>query len=182
MSFIYEIVSGNIAENVTYQVTGTGSGIDYNGTTYGVGQFFTGIAGVTTYTKLTGTEIVTEASSFTGFAIGKYQDFFLGKFTDESTFTGLAIGFENAYYPETYTVSEAVQNGSNFINVESWIKVPYLIDEITSVVGQELYNGVSYERLLELESLHPEITLTKDADGGIEKMLINGIEIHFKTS
>jgi len=92
MSYLYEIPSGQIAEGVQYQVVGTGTSIVYNSVTYNIGDYFVGVAGVTDYTKTDGTEIVTEASAFTGFAIGEYEEFFLGKFTDDSTFKGMAFG------------------------------------------------------------------------------------------
>jgi hypothetical protein len=92
MSFLYEIQSGEIIANVKYQVAGTGTGITYNGIDYSIGEYFLGIDGTTDYTKIDGTEIVTEASEFIGFSIGVEEDFFLGKFTDNSTFKGLALG------------------------------------------------------------------------------------------
>ena len=177
MSFIFEITTGNIAEGVQYQVAGTGTGIIYNSVTYNVGDYFVGVAGVTDYTKNDGTEIVTEASTFLAQAIGVKDDFFLGKFSDESTFLGLGIGFENAYYPEQFTLQDVPQHGSNFINTEVLIKVPFLIPEITNIVGDELYRGVTFTRLKELETLHPEITLTADADDNINQIDINGITI-----
>jgi len=174
---MYEIVSGNIAEGVQYQVVG-GTSIVYNSIPFPAGSYFVGVDGITTYTKTAGTEIVTEASSFTGISLEIKSDFFLGNFIDESSFEGISteIG-EIAYYPENYTTEEIIQNDKNFINAETKIVVPYLIDEITSIVGNTLFNGVTYDELIALEAAHSEISLVIETPDNIQEININGIKI-----
>ena len=117
MSFLYEIVSGNVVAGVNYQVVG-GTSVVYNSVTYNAGDYFTGVDGVDTYTKTAGTEIVTEASDYEGldisietFKTDKFEDesfmlgvsssilddFYLGKFTDESTFLGMSVSIDLEY-------------------------------------------------------------------------------------
>lgn len=54
------IQSGEIRHNVEYIVESGTTGISYDGNSYGVGSTFTGAAGVDTYTKSAGDEIVRE--------------------------------------------------------------------------------------------------------------------------
>jgi len=91
---MYEIISGNIAEGVEYQVIGTGA-IIYNSITVNAGNFFTGVDGVTTYTVDSGSPVVTEASTYIGQSFAFENDFYLGLFNDESRFLGISIGFED---------------------------------------------------------------------------------------
>ncbi len=90
---MFEIVSGNIAEGVRYQVTGTG-GIVYNSVTVNVGEFFVGVDTVTTYTVDSGTPVVIEASIYTGQSFAFENDFYLGLFNDESKFLGFSINYD----------------------------------------------------------------------------------------
>ena len=90
---MYEIISGNIAVGVKYQVIGTGA-INYNSNTYLVNTFFIGVLGITTYTTSSGVPLVIEASTFLGFAAAQENDFYLGLFSDESRFTGLSISVQ----------------------------------------------------------------------------------------
>lgn len=90
---LFEVISGNIAEGQKYQVVG-GTSINYNGNTINSGDFFTGVPGVTTYTKTSGIELVTDASEFEGISLGIENDFFIGHFSDESKFLGISLGVE----------------------------------------------------------------------------------------
>lgn len=92
---LFEVISGEIIEGVEYQVY-DGDGVLYDGVTYTHLQFFTGVAGVTTYTKTSGYEIVIESSSFLGQASSIENDFYLGLFNDDSTFLGMAFEISGA--------------------------------------------------------------------------------------
>lgn len=173
---IIEVPSGQIAEGAKYMVYAPSGGtIDYNGSSYSHLQVFTGVSGVTDYTVTSGSPIVTDAGYFQTFSIAYEEPYFLGNFTDEGHFLSIAAAGNEKYYPESYTVEEIIQNDNNFIATETLIYLPYLIDDITDVVGNELYNGVTFSRLLELEQEHPEITLTISANNNVEEITINGI-------
>jgi hypothetical protein len=87
---LYEVISGNIAAGSKYQVTG-GISIIYNGVTVNTEGFFIGVTGVTDYYKTNGSEIVTHASGVLGVAIGIENDFYKGKFNDESKICGISL-------------------------------------------------------------------------------------------
>jgi len=87
---MYEITSGNIAQGVNYQVVG--GVINYIG--YSYSDFFTGST-TTTFTIVSGSPIVYEASDFLGLSQEIESDFYLGLFSDESHFLGLSLEFED---------------------------------------------------------------------------------------
>ena len=87
---LYEVASGEIAANIKYQVVG-GTSITYNSVVYNAGDFFTGVSGVTTYTKTGGTEIVVEVSTYLGQTLGIENDFFTDLYNDSSMFLGISL-------------------------------------------------------------------------------------------
>ena len=115
MSNLYNIPSGSITANKEYQVYGTaGDSVDYNGVTYNPGDFFIGVDGITDYT-VSGSPIVTDSSKYKAADLEYYEpylgnfndestfrqqdistidDFFLGKFNDESKLIGISIAWE----------------------------------------------------------------------------------------
>ena len=106
---MFEVVSGNISEGIYYQVTGTGS-ITYNGSIYNIGDVFIGIDSITTYTKNSGTEIVTQASQFIGIRFEIGEEVFTGNFNDSSK---AAITLEVG--DRVITSERFVNRGGNFI-------------------------------------------------------------------
>jgi len=87
---MYEITSGNIAAGVNYQVIG--GVIDYGGLHWG--DFFVGST-ATTFTTVSGTPLVYEASDFLGSSFEIESDYFTGLFSDESYFKGTSLEFES---------------------------------------------------------------------------------------
>lgn len=90
---LYEVISGQVAANVRYQVVG-GTSITYNSIVYVAGSFFVGVAGITTYTKTAGTEIVTFASYIAGVSTAIKNDFYTALYNDSSMLFGLSIALK----------------------------------------------------------------------------------------
>ncbi len=109
---MFEIVSGNIAEGVRYQVTGTG-GVVYNSVTVNAGEFFVGVDNVTTYTVDSGTPVVVEASIYQGQSFAFENDFYLGLFNDESKFLGFSINYDT---PDTLNKTLTKKNNKIIVN------------------------------------------------------------------
>jgi hypothetical protein len=146
MSFLYEIISGNIVEGVEYQVTGSGTSIVYNSTTYAIGSYFTGVAGVDTYTKTDGTEIVTEASIFKALGIGQKAGFFFGKFTDESFFKGVGIGIGDTYEFQIKTDIYPLIN-IKYKDSANWTSVTGIVTDWSKYNERFAQSGVRPEHL-----------------------------------
>lgn len=86
---MYIISNGNIAEGVNYQVIG--GTINYEGSNYS--SYFTGST-TSTYSIISGSPLVYEASEFLGQSVEIESSFYLGLFADESYFKGSAFEFE----------------------------------------------------------------------------------------
>lgn len=104
---MYIVPSGNILEGIIYQVKRGNGSVDYNGTTYSEGSFFTGVDGVTTYS---GGDVI-YASIFRGGSVGYdvpalyYSPNELFPFND-SYFRGQSVGYKKVLPKNNYNVYE----------------------------------------------------------------------------
>ncbi len=172
---MFEVISGNIVAAVKYQVIG-GTSIVYNSVTVHAGDFFIGVSEISDYTKTAGSEIVTFASDISQTVIEIEQKTFEGIFPDSSNLnqTVNELG-DTVFYFEEYTAEDFTQDGKNFIPAETKIFVPLIVPEITEIIGNVLYEGVTYAELIALEEAYPEISLGYAGPHNISKIIINGI-------
>lgn len=101
----YSVTSGNIVAGIKYQVIG-GTSVVYNGVTYNVNDFFTGVTSVTTYTKTAGTEIVTYASEIKTVSIVIDNNFHIGLLDDVSKAVGVSVGIDVRVVTEDRSISK----------------------------------------------------------------------------
>lgn len=170
---MFDVVSGNIVANILYQVIG-GTSIVYNSITYNANEYFAGIDAITTYTKTAGTEVVTYASQLNQSVVQIQQDIYEGLTNEESSFLAETAGGAEMPYFEEQTIEDFTQDGKNLIPAQSKCYIAHQVPEITALLGNELYEGVSYDRLLELEGSHAEITLTLPSSNNVSKIDIDG--------
>lgn len=174
---MYEIISGNIVSGVIYQVVG-GTSIVYNSVTYLAGEIFTGVSGVSTYTKTAGTEIVTFASVLKSVIIEVEQNIFTGIFlSDDSDLQSTIVERGDLlYYFANFTATDYIQNNKNFIPSESLIYISHNISKINSIFGDALNNGLDYFGLTSY-STNPDLTINYDTDFNIKSIECSGIKI-----
>lgn len=163
-----EIVSGQIAPNVSYQVVG-GTSVTYNSVVVPAGDFFIGVDSITTYSE-SGGAVVYESSEFLGtvFAFEHYQGEY--GYPEDSYFLGTSFGMGEALpYYLNYTVTERKQNASpNGFNEWGYkIKINSSNDQyITELTGQSaLSQALSYDELNNLITDNNNVNADVDGDG-----------------
>lgn len=180
---MYEIASGNIVENIIYQVTG-GTSVVYDGVTYASGAYFVGVSGVATYTKTDGNEIVVKATRFTELVISRKQPAFTGMFPENTSFKELVVAKGDViYYFDSYTTTEYTQDdpsNKNIIPSENKYSISYSISELDDFQPQ-FTRGLTYAELEQLEIDNPGIVvLTKPSANNISQVQVNGINFKLR--
>lgn len=101
----FNIESGNIAPRVSYEIVG-GTGVEYNSMSYNTGDRFVGSFGITTYTKMAGSENVYEVGVFVNFVLG-LELLPVNIYNQDSQFITIVSEFDTIiYYFESYTETE----------------------------------------------------------------------------